>query len=321
MSGSRPAAIGVTFRPEWPPEQLPAFAVETERLGYDELWVVEDCFFAGGLTLAAVALTATSRIRVGVGLLPTAVRNPAIAAMELAALANVHPGRLDVAFGHGVESWMRQIDARPRNRVRVLEETVRVVTDLVAGRSVSMSGELASLTDVALHHPPQRPPRILVGTTGRRGLEIAARHSDGILLPQGATAAAIRWARSITTAANPPSTTAVYAWVWIDDDPAVARAALRPELVRWRANARYPELARRAPETIGETTAQGDEDLDAALEEMALVGDPADCAAAVHRLADAGANSVVLRPSVAQGLAHVRRFAADVLPLLTPAAS
>jgi 5,10-methylenetetrahydromethanopterin reductase len=318
VSSAASTSIGVTFRPEWPPGQLPEFASEVERLGYDELWVVEDCFFAGGLTLAATALAATSRIRVGVGLLPTAVRNPAIAAMELATLANVHPGRLDVAFGHGVESWMRQIGARPRNRLVVLEETIGVVAELLAGRSVSIDGEFVSLNDVALDHPPTTPPRLLVGTTGRQGLEIAGRHADGILLPQGATPDAVRWARSITTAANPGATTAVYSWVWIDDDPARAHAALRPELAGWRTKGRYPELARRAPAPDRAAVAP-DAEIDAALDEMALVGDAAACAAAVHRLADAGTDSVVLRPSVADGRAHVRRFASDVLPLLAGA--
>lgn len=119
--------LGVTYRPEWPPEGLPQVAREVEELGFDSFWVVEDCFFAGGLTLAAVALGATGGLKVGIGLLPTMVRNPAIAAMELAGLARLYPGRLTVAFGHGVESWMRQIDARPKDRLAALTEAVGAI--------------------------------------------------------------------------------------------------------------------------------------------------------------------------------------------------
>ena len=36
--------LGLLFRPEWPPEELVAFARAAERDGFDELWVVEDCF-------------------------------------------------------------------------------------------------------------------------------------------------------------------------------------------------------------------------------------------------------------------------------------
>jgi alkanesulfonate monooxygenase SsuD/methylene tetrahydromethanopterin reductase-like flavin-dependent oxidoreductase (luciferase family) len=299
--------LGVTFRPEWAPEDLPQVAREVEELGFDSLWVVEDCFFAGGLTLAAVALGATSRLKVGIGLLPTAVRNPAIAAMELAGLARLYPGRLTVVFGHGVESWMRQIDARPRDRVGALAVVVRTVRELLAGRMVATSGEFVNLHDVRLDHPPPVPPELLIGTTGRRGLEVAGQLADGILLPQGATPAAVRWARSITTDHDPASRTVVYAWVMIDDDAARARLTLRPELDRWLAIRRYPELARHLPD--GSPS-------DDWLAEMAIAGGPPDAAAAVVRLTDAGAESVVLRPPIDSGMKHVRRFGEEVVPLL-----
>ena len=48
--------VGVMFGPQWPPESLPAFADAAARSGFDELWLAEDCFLAGGLTLAATAL-------------------------------------------------------------------------------------------------------------------------------------------------------------------------------------------------------------------------------------------------------------------------
>jgi len=81
VSSSPVSSIGVVFPAHAPAEDLPAFAARAETLGYDELWVIEDCFLSGGLTLATAALAATERIHVGVGLLPAAVRNAAIVAM------------------------------------------------------------------------------------------------------------------------------------------------------------------------------------------------------------------------------------------------
>ncbi len=299
--------VGVTFRPEWAPEELPQIASETEELGFDALWVVEDCFFAGGLTLASVALGATDRLKVGIGLLPTMVRNPAIAAMELAGLARLYPGRLTVAFGHGVESWMRQIDARPSDRFGALAEVVLAVRELLAGHTVSRSGEFVNLQNVKLHLPPAVPPELLIGTAGRRGLELAGQLADGILLPQGATPAGVRWARSIAADHDPATRIVAYAWLMVDDDLARARAALRPELDRWLAIKRYPELARHVP--AGPPS-------DDWLAEMAVAGPPLQAADAVRGLARAGAGSVVLRPPVDSGMEQVRSFARDVLPLL-----
>lgn len=116
----------------------------TEALGYDSLFVVEDCFLSGSIALAAVALHATERLQVGIGLMPAVLRNPASTAMELATLAAIFPERLRVTFGHGVEAWMRQVGARPANRVVALEETVSAIRDLLAGQTVSISGKQTS---------------------------------------------------------------------------------------------------------------------------------------------------------------------------------
>jgi 5,10-methylenetetrahydromethanopterin reductase len=48
---------------DWPPEGLPAFAREVEALGVDDLWVVEDLGWNGGVS-AAAALAATQQLRV-----------------------------------------------------------------------------------------------------------------------------------------------------------------------------------------------------------------------------------------------------------------
>ena len=59
--------LGVTFRPQMPPERLREVAQAADRAGVAELWLWEDCFLEGGLTAATAALAWTERLRVGVG--------------------------------------------------------------------------------------------------------------------------------------------------------------------------------------------------------------------------------------------------------------
>jgi alkanesulfonate monooxygenase SsuD/methylene tetrahydromethanopterin reductase-like flavin-dependent oxidoreductase (luciferase family) len=285
------------FRPEWAPEELPRFARDAERHGLGELWLVEDCFLTGGLTMAATALAATDALAVGIGLLPAPLRNPALAAMEISGLARLHPGRLAVAFGHGVEPWMRQIGARPANRIAALEEIVDAVRRLLAGEQVTIHGRHVHIDDVRLGHAPAEPPRILVGTTGERGLRVAGRVADGVLLPEGSTPEAVRWARATAGRGE----TVVYAWLSLDDDRTAAEQALRPDLDRWREMGLYPNLYEHAG---------------GGGEPIAVAGDPADCARAIGALWDAGADGVVVVPRHADHDAQVARFAADVQPLL-----
>jgi 5,10-methylenetetrahydromethanopterin reductase len=297
--------VGVLFPALWPDERLPAFARAADRDGFDELWLAEDCFAAGGLTLAATALALTETLTVGIGLLPAAVRNPAIAAMELATLARLHPGRSSAAFGHGVDAWMRQIDARPADRLGLLEETVAAVRALLAGGSLTVAGRHVRLDGVALDQPLGSPPPVLIGTTGPRGLAVAARVADGIVLPEGSGPAAVRWAREQAS-----GTTTVYAWVGVADDAQAAAAALRPAVARWAASGSYPRLTELAGlEDPGAVD-------DAFVRSVAVAGDPPQCARAIEALWDSGADSVVLVPPLDDGAEQVARFAADVRPLL-----
>ena len=118
------SSVGVRINREQPPSRLIELAKQAEDAGLDEVWLVEDCFWAAGIATVATALAVTSTIKVGIGVLPAVARNPAIAAMELAALAELHPDRLIAGFGHGVASWMRQIGAYPESPLAALEETL-----------------------------------------------------------------------------------------------------------------------------------------------------------------------------------------------------
>ena len=158
--GRWPAWISLSCsRPTLPPECIAEQALAAEAAGASELWLWEDCFLTGGIATAATALAATQRIVVGIGILPAPVRNAAFAAMELATLARLHPGRLHAGFGHGTAEWMRQVGAKPASQLTLLEEVTVAVRALLRGETVNTEGRYVRLRDVALDHPPERVPR------------------------------------------------------------------------------------------------------------------------------------------------------------------
>lgn len=166
-----------------------------EAAGVAELWLWEDCFLEGGLTTAAAALAWSTRLRVGIGLLPVPLRNPALAAMEIATLARMFPGRLVVALGHGVQPWMEQVGARVESPMTLLREHVRAVRALLAGETVSMSGRYVHLDGVALDWPPPTAPRLLVGARGPRTVALGGEVADGVLLDSVTDPDVVRRAR------------------------------------------------------------------------------------------------------------------------------
>ena len=168
-----------------------------ETAGLAELWLWEDCFLEGGLTTAATALAWSSQLRVGVGLLPVPLRNPALAAMEIATLARLFPDRLTVALGHGIQDWMAQVGAAVDSPMTLLREHTVAVRSLLAGETVDVSGRYVSLASVALDWPPVVPPTLLIGARGPKSVALAGEVSDGVLLDSVTDPDVVRRARAL----------------------------------------------------------------------------------------------------------------------------
>jgi alkanesulfonate monooxygenase SsuD/methylene tetrahydromethanopterin reductase-like flavin-dependent oxidoreductase (luciferase family) len=203
---------------------------------------------------------------------------------------------------------MRQIDARPPDRLAALEETVGAVRALLAGETLNVDGSYVHLHDVKLGHPPAQPPPILIGTTGPRGLAAAGRAADGILLAEGAVPEAVRWARGEAGGKR----TVVYAWLSLDDDRSAAADALRPGVDAWLRMGLYPAMR----EFAGITEESAADLEDDRLRSLAVAGDARDCARAIAELWAAGADSVVLVPRHEDRAEQMARFTAEVRPLL-----
>ena len=152
--------------------------------GYDEAWIVEDCFLSGAPTLAATALAMNERLRFGIGLLPATIRNPALTA------TGSPLWRVCIPIGYGrLRSRRRSLDAADRGSADVPHHRSLRGRQLgrasLAGETVTVTWSWAHRDVIALGRPPDVPPEILVGTAVARGVRVAAEQADGVLLPEG----------------------------------------------------------------------------------------------------------------------------------------
>ena len=293
------------------------FARLVDDLGFDELWVVEDLAFRGGIAQAAAVLASTNRIRVGIGILPAAVRNVAFEAMELATLAQLFPGRLDIGIGHGMPGFLRDVGAWPERPLQFLEQNVRALRALLDGETVTADGRVV-LRDVALD-PSARPevvPDILLGVRGPRSLAVSGRIADGTVLAEPATPEYVRAARD-QIAGTRPHRIVAYNVAAVADQDAQALAIARPGL-EWIGEPDWaPHIAplpyaedfaalRAESGTRAEFVGRMP---DAWVAQLALAGTPSTVAARVQKLAAAGVTSSVMIPVGPDPLAAARSLA------------
>ncbi|UOX88663.1 LLM class flavin-dependent oxidoreductase [Amycolatopsis sp. FBCC-B4732] len=291
-------SVGVRINREQPPAKLVELARQAEAACLDEVWLVEDCFWAAGIATVATALAVTSTIKVGIGVLPAVARNPAIAAMELAALAELHPGRLIGGFGHGVASWMRQIGAYPASQLAALEETLVAVRRLLAGERVSMTGRHVSLDEVELVFPPSSAPPLLAGVRRPKSLAIAGATADGTILAEPSPPEFVRTALS-DIAAPGPHAVVTYNWLALGDAERARRTVAESLTPGSRVQVEGLPFAAELLELLD--SASTVDELAAGLRpewlsKLAICGSLEECVASVRALHEAGSGSVVLLP-------------------------
>ncbi|WP_127356325.1 LLM class flavin-dependent oxidoreductase [Actinacidiphila soli] len=275
---SQQGRIGVMFDRDRQPEELTPFAREVEDLGVDDLWVVEDLAWAGAMSSAALVLAATERLRVGIGIAPAPLRNPALLAMELAMLERVFPGRLIAGIGHGAPQWMAQVGAATPRKLALLEETIGAVKALLRGETLTVEGQVVHIDGVRLVHPPAAAPPVVAGVVRPRSLELSGRVADGTVIAEGQGPREVEAAlRHIRKGAGEAGAAAhevvVFTHLCVGDDPERVAAATAPIVEEYMGWLKVP-----------------------AHEVFLAAGPVATAAERIRSLWDAGAGTVVLRP-------------------------
>ncbi len=294
------AQIGMCFDRSFPAGSINDYARQVEASGIEQLWLIEDCFYTAGVSLAATALAVTERIAVGIGILPAVARNPAITAMEIATLCNIFPGRVRPGIGHGVQSWMGQMGVRPASALAALDETITVVKQLLAGDEVSFEGKQLHLDSVRLDQPPSIMPAVLAGVQQEKSLALAGRVADGVILVEGAGPTYVGW--SLDRAGRPEDFEVVtFTMLSVADD---RREAYRPvadfvaELITDRRPAFtvlpfYEEMAQRVATGGAEALVEMPHDY---WVEIGAIGTMDDALAHVASLEAAGVGSINIFP-------------------------
>lgn len=226
--------IGVTLPRDLPSAQILPFARRTEELGFDELWVIEDLGFRGGIAQAAAVLATTERVTVGLGIIPVGARNAAFAAMELATLAQLFPGRLIAGIGHGIPSWIRSVGAWPESPLTLIAEYTTAIRALLEGKPGPQAGRYVRVEGVVLDEVPKIVPPIVLGVRGPKSLAVAGHVADGVLLAEPATPEYVATAIALMSASQTSIPDAreviTYDLAIVDDDGDAARERARAGL-------------------------------------------------------------------------------------------
>lgn len=168
-------------------------AETVEAVGFESLWRSDHLFSLFNVptrpgldtwaSLTALA-TATRRIRFGPLVCPITFYHPSLLARQAAAVDVLSGGRLELGVGAGWNDREHQAFGIPYprvgERIRRLDEAVRVICALWEDGPVQFAGRYYRLDGAVGWPKPHQRPRIpmVIGGKGPRVLELVARHAD-----------------------------------------------------------------------------------------------------------------------------------------------
>jgi 5,10-methylenetetrahydromethanopterin reductase len=165
------------------PRRCIDLAKAAEANGYDSIWFAENPFNRGVLPAASACVTATSRIRVGIGVFNPYNRHPTLIAMEIGALDELAQGRVRLGIGSGIASATERMGLGTERPLAAVRDAITIVRALLAGETVSHAGRAFSTHEVKLEYSPPRPDMpLLMAARGEQALALCGRLADGLMI-------------------------------------------------------------------------------------------------------------------------------------------
>lgn len=159
-----------------------------EEVGLDSVWVGDHLLYRdidgvrGPLeawsTLAALA-EATERVQLGPLVAATSFHSPAMLAKKAATVDDISGGRLILGLGAGWNQTEYDAFGFPYdNRVSRFEEAFTIIRTLLRVGHIDFEGDFYQLRGMELSPPARADIPLMVGSNGRRMLQITAPHID-----------------------------------------------------------------------------------------------------------------------------------------------
>ncbi len=324
-------SFGVEIHPYYDAQTLMSEIELAEQLGYDHVWLGDSQLIWRELyVLLGAAAQATTRVLLGTGVTNPITRLPAVTASAVVTLQELSGGRVILGVGTG-DSSVRTMGMKP-STVAELEQFVAQVRALCRGETVrEPTGEMR-LT----FGSEDMCPRVVVGATGPKMLNLAGRIADGVILGGGANREAVvkkmlqcvTEGRRRSTRSGDPFEVFASLPACVDSDRTKALSAVRPHVARSLLTPQWGLSARAAAvrdqirpmydyyEHMNPTAQHAELIPDEVVPEFALAGTPSECIEQASQLFEWGTDQITIRPYAAQGtprIAAIQSFAEYVM--------
>lgn len=181
MVDSGMAEFGISMDGRAPIADIPAQARAAEAGGASTLWIACHLFLRDPITTAALALGATSRIKIALMAMSPYSVHPVFTAMAAATLAEMYPGRVLLCLGVGAPADLKAAGIDSPKPLATLSEAIKLSRRLLAGEMVNFQGQVLRVEGRRLANGGVEVPIVLAASRPNM-IELAGREADGVLI-------------------------------------------------------------------------------------------------------------------------------------------
>ncbi len=175
------AEFGISMDGRAPIADIPAQAQAAEAGGASTLWMACHLYLRDPITMAALALGATKRIKIALMAMSPYSVHPVFIAMAAATLEEMYPGRVMLCLGAGAPADLKAAGIEPTKPLVTIGETVKICRALLAGEMVNFDGQVFHLTGRRLVNGGRKVP-IVIAASRTKMLQLAGRETEGVLI-------------------------------------------------------------------------------------------------------------------------------------------
>src|SRR5215813_1045868 len=141
--GAEPGAeFGIALDGRAPISDIPAQARAAEEGGASTLWIACHLYLRDPITMAALALGATRRIKVALMAMSPYSMHPVLIAMAAASLDEAFPGRVILCLGVGAPADLAAAGIASPRPIKTIAEAVAICRSLLEGQTTDFQGEI-----------------------------------------------------------------------------------------------------------------------------------------------------------------------------------
>jgi len=179
--------LALGFNPVLSIQDAKRIAARAEGLGYGSLWLHESLFQRDVVTYLSAMASATSRMRLGSGVINTFTRHPVTAATTFATLSELSQGRVTLGLGLGsfptIPLIGHQIFPVEKTKpLKRLKEYVQVLKMVWNGSKVDFDGEFFTVHNLTLGFKVEQKVPIYIASLSPKTQAFAATVADGVIL-------------------------------------------------------------------------------------------------------------------------------------------